>query len=208
MDVTHPDISAYLHREEASRHPVLRSMEARAAAEGFPIIGPLVGRTCGLLARAVGAARIFEMGSGFGYSTLQFALAVPEAEIHHTDGDPSNTSAARALLAEAGVVERVRFHTGDALEALRRAEGVFDVVFLDVDKHQYPAAWDIAVHKIRRGGLILADNTLWHGRVTREARDPDTRGIQDYNAASLSDARFLTTLLPLRDGLSVSLRVA
>lgn len=210
MDILRPEVSAYMRNLQRSTDPVLEAMEARAQRDGFPIIGPLVGRACGVLAKAIAAKTVFEMGSGFGYSTLHFAKALgPGSVIYHTDGDPARTAEAKAYLAEAGVANRVRFHTGDALAAMAAHPGVVDVVFIDVDKEQYPDAWRVACAKVRVGGWILTDNTLWSGKVAGPGPyDEATAGVRAYNEAAFRDARFVTTIIPIRDGLAASLRVA
>ena len=122
--------------------PVLLEMEAEGKERGFPIIGRLVGVTVELLARSVGAKRVFELGSGFGYSAYWFARAVgPSGEVHGTDGDPANEPKALDYLSRAGLAEPIRWHVGDAVTHLGAAPGEFDVVYNDIDKDGYPAAW-------------------------------------------------------------------
>jgi predicted O-methyltransferase YrrM len=184
-------------------------MEKRAAKEGFPAIGPLVGRTCAVLAKSIRARRVFEVGSGFGYSTFWFARAVGEqGEVVHTETSPDLSIQARSYLARAKLAGRVDFRLGDGVELLARDEETWDVVFIDCEKAQYPDAWECAVPRVKKGGYILADNTLWSGKVADKAvKDKATKAIRAYNKAALADAKFLTTILPLRDGLTVSLRV-
>lgn len=188
---------------------VLEAMEDVGRDRGFPLVGPLVGRLCSVLARSIGARRVFEMGSGFGYSTVWFARAVgPDGEVVHTDGDPDNTEEAREWLTKAGVEDRVRFHTGDALAALEGEDGPFDVIFIDVDKDAYPACWRLAAERVRPGGLILTDNVLWSGKVADDdVTDEWTQAIREYLRLATADDRFETTVVPLRDGVAVSLRL-
>ena len=125
--------------------PVLREMEAEGAERGFPIVGRNVGVTIEVLARSIGARRVMELGSGFGYSAYWFARAVgPGGEVHCTDGDQANVDAGRAYLERAGLGDRVTYHVGDALTALASLEGAFDIVFCDIDKPGYPDAWRAA----------------------------------------------------------------
>ena len=146
--------------------PVLLEMEAEGKERGFPIIGRLVGVTVELLARSVGAERVFELGSGFGYSAYWFSRAVgPSGEVHGTDGDPANEPKALDYLPRAGLAEPIRWHVGDAVTHLAAAPGEFDVVYNDIDKDGYPAAWMAARERIRVGGLYVCDNVLWSGRV-------------------------------------------
>jgi caffeoyl-CoA O-methyltransferase len=205
----HP-FDGYLHGLQAAADPVQQAMEAEGLARGFPIIGPLVGRLCETLARSIGARAVFEMGSGFGYSALHFARAVGKGgRVVHTEGDPELSKEAEAWLLKAGLEKRVEFRVGDARDLLRQDKGPYDVVFIDVDKHQYPDCLALAVAKVRVGGFVVTDNTLWSGKPWDEkVRDADTEGVRAYNRVAFSDPRLLSTLVPLRDGVTVSLRVA
>ncbi|HVE91198.1 MAG TPA: O-methyltransferase [Actinomycetota bacterium] len=204
------NIEQYM-RSLASRHdePVLLEMETHASVNGFPIVGRLCGLTIEVLARSIGARRVFEMGSGFGYSAYWFARATgPGGEIHLTDGDPDNESLARGYLTRAGVWDRISYHVGDALTHFGQAEGDFDIVYCDVDKAGYPDCWRAARDRIRVGGMWICDNVLWSGRVLDDDPDDSTAGIQSHNELVAGDPRYLSTVVPTRDGLMVALRVA
>ena len=193
--------------------PVLLEMEAEGKERGFPIIGRLVGVTVELLARSVGAKRVFELGSGFGYSAYWFARAVgPSGEVHGTDGDPANEPKALDYLSRAGLAEPIRWHVGDAVTHLGAAPGQFDVVYNDIDKDGYPAAWMAARERIRVGGLYVCDNVLWSGRVAVQDRDDPrpvyTQAILEHNRMIAEDDRFISSIVPTRDGVFVALRVA
>ena len=193
--------------------PVLLEMEAEGKERGFPIIGRLVGVTVELLARSVGAKRVFELGSGFGYSAYWFARAVgPSGEVHGTDGDPANEPKALDYLSRAGLAESIRWHVGDAVTHLGAAPGEFDVVYNDIDKDGYPAAWMAARERIRVGGLYVCDNVLWSGRVAVQDRDDPrpvyTQAILEHNRMIAEDDRFISSIVPTRDGVFVALRVA
>lgn len=193
--------------------PVLLEMEAEGKERGFPIIGRLVGVTVELLARSVGARRVFELGSGFGYSAYWFARAVgPSGEVHGTDGDRANEPKALDYLSRAGLAEPIRWHVGDAVTHLAAAPGEFDVVYNDIDKDGYPAAWMAARERIRVGGLYVCDNVLWSGRVAVQDRDDPrpvyTQAILEHNRLIAEDDRFISSIVPTRDGVFVALRVA
>jgi caffeoyl-CoA O-methyltransferase len=213
MDITEPRIEDYI-RGLLARHdePVLLEMEAEGKERGFPIIGRMVGVAIEILARSIGARRVFELGSGFGYSGYWFSRAVgPRGELHLTDGDPENERKALDYLGRAGLWDPVTFHVGDALEALNATDGQFDIVYCDIDKHGYPDAWRAARDRIRSGGLFICDNTLWSGRVTgavdEEDRRPEwTEAIKQMNEAVTSDPEYLATILPIRDGVMVARR--
>jgi caffeoyl-CoA O-methyltransferase len=214
MDITHPAVEDYI-RALLARHdePVLLEMEAEGKERGFPIVGRMVGVVLEILARAIGARRIIELGSGYGYSGYWFSRAVgPKGELHLTDGDPENEKKARDYLTKAGRWDPVTFHVGDAVTTLNGLEGEFDVVYCDIDKHGYPEAWRAARDRIRVGGFYICDNTLWSGRVTgapdvEEFRDPTwTDAIKEMNSAIAADEDYLASILPIRDGVMVALR--
>lgn len=208
MDLVDPGIEAYLHKLQGAPDATLRAMQASGEQRGFPIIGPLVGRLCEQLARGVGARRVFELGSGFGYSTAWFARAVgPRGRVIHTETSAALQAEARDWLGKARLRTRVDFRLGDALDTLRADRRLNDVVFCDIDKEGYPDAWDVAHRRVRVGGLVITDNTLWQGKVVRKATDDATAAVQEYNRRAFGDAAFLSTLLPIRDGVAVSLRL-
>jgi len=207
MDIVNPKLEEWLHDLQQSKDPVLVDMEARAKKENFPIIGPLVGRFVYQMASTIGARDIFEMGSGFGYSTWWFAQAVgSNGRVVHTEGSPARTSDARKYLERSGLASRVTFELGDALESIKKYPGPFDVVFIDVDKEFYPAALELARSRVRAGGLILTDNVLWSGRVL-DQDDEATRGVLAYDHEVFSAPDLFTTIVPLRDGVAVSLKL-
>jgi predicted O-methyltransferase YrrM len=185
---------------------VLAQMERYGHDRGFPLIGPLVGRLLAVLARSISARRVFECGSGFGYSAHWFAEAVgPEGEVFLTDGSEENLDLARSYLGRAGLSDRCRFLPGDAMAGLKATEGPFDVILVDIDKEGYPASLATTVPKLRPGGLLITDNLLWSGRVAEP--DPDlesTRAIQEYNLAITAHPALETVILPLRDGVGIS----
>jgi caffeoyl-CoA O-methyltransferase len=216
VDIVNPQVETYMSslQEGHDDDPVLLEMEEYGREQGFPIVGRLVGVILEVLARAVGARRVFELGSGYGYSAYWFARAVgPGGEVHLTDANPENEPRAVDYLARAGVGAPIRFHVGDAVTSLERAEGEFDVVFTDIDKIDYPAAWSAAGDRIRPGGLYLCDNAIQAGPMSvidvEGSPRPDwARAVQEHNQAVARDERFLTTLLPVRDGVLVALRLS
>jgi predicted O-methyltransferase YrrM len=206
MDIVHPDIDRYLHDLACPDDAILREMELVAAERSFPIIGPQVGRLLSLLVRAIGARRAIDLGSGFGYSAYWLARSVgPAGEVVLTEASEERAREAETFLSRGGLADRVRIEVGDALEILAAAEGVFDVVFNDVDKEQYPRVPDLACRVLRPGGLLVSDNMLWFGTVLEEAPVQDsTRGVRELTRLLFSSPAFETVLLPVRDGVTVS----
>ncbi len=205
--ITDKAVEKYIYGILPRRDGALAEMERSAKRRDIPIIGPAVGRMLYLLAKLSGAKRIFEMGSAIGYSTIWLARAAgASAQVYYTDGDPANARRARAYCKRAGVARRVRFLTGDALKLIDRVPGKFDLIFIDVDKHQYPAALRKALPRLRRGGLLLTDNALWSGKVARAAKDTHTRGVQRFNKMIYSSRQLFPVIIPLRDGVAVCLK--
>jgi len=208
MGILYEDVARYLESLTPDRLDVLLEQEDVARERRIPIVGPIVGRWLHQLARMIGARRIFEMGSAIGYSTIWLALAVPEDGIvYYTDSDPTNAREALGYFRRAGVADRIRILVGDALKLLDQVEGEFDLIFNDVDKHQYPDVFRKAVPRLRRGGLLVADNVLWGGRVARGETDRETVAIREFNRLLFSSPDLMTTIVPLRDGVSVSLKL-
>jgi caffeoyl-CoA O-methyltransferase len=215
VDIVDPRVEDYM-RSLLARYdePVLLEMEAEGEERHFPIIGRLVGVTVELLARSVGAGRVFELGSGFGYSAYWFARAVgPGGEVHCTDGDPDNRPKALGYLSRAGLADPIRWHVGDAVTNLADAPGEFDVVYCDIDKEGYPDAWRAARERIRVGGLYVCDNVLWSGQVAEPEADhgrdeKTTDAILEHNRLVAEDERFVSSIVPTRDGVFAALRVA
>jgi predicted O-methyltransferase YrrM len=214
MEITSAAVEDYI-RGLLARHdePVLLEMEAEGADRGFPIVGRMVGVVLEILARAASAKRIFELGSGYGYSAYWFSRAVgAEGEVHLTDGDAENERKAVDYLGRAGLYGPVQFHVGEAVETLEGTDGVFDIVYNDIDKGDYPKAWRAARDRIRIGGLFISDNTLWSGRVTGASDEEDrrpswTKAIKEMNETIASDTGFISSILPIRDGVTVAIRL-
>jgi predicted O-methyltransferase YrrM len=209
VDPVQPEIDAYM-RSLLDRYdePVLVEMETEGRERDFPIIGRNVGVTVELLARSIAAQRVFELGSGFGYSAYWFTRAVgPDGEVHCTDGDPGNEAKAESYLSRAVVWDRVRWHVGDAVTNLAGVEGEFDVVYNDIDKHGYPDAWRAARDRVRVGGLYLCDNVLWSGRILGDDLDRNSAAIVEHNRLIAEDDRFVSSIVPTRDGVMVALRL-
>jgi len=204
MHIVTPAITSYMTELLPQRHPVLLRMEERARENGFPIIGPLVGTWLSQLARLTGARRIMELGSGFGYSALWFADVLgSDAEIICTDGDADNRRYAEDAFSEVGVRPRITFHTGDALRLFADTPGDFDLIFCDIDKHEYPDAYRAAFPRLQAGGVLVFDNALWSGRMLEGDESTDTRGVEEVNRLAFGDAACHASHVPIRDGLLV-----
>jgi predicted O-methyltransferase YrrM len=200
----------YLDGLVPDRPDEMQAMEARAREERFPIIGPAAGQLCYLTARLTGARRVFELGSGFGYSTAWFARAVREnggGEVVHTVWDEDLSARARGHIRALGYSDLVRFHVGEAVEALRQAEGPFDLVFNDIDKHGYPDSLPVIEEKLKPSGVLIIDNMLWGGRIFDENdTERNTVGVREFTRRITESSAWIVTLVPIRDGLIVAMK--
>jgi predicted O-methyltransferase YrrM len=205
--IVNPEIERYLHGLLPARDAVLAEMEAVAGRRKIPIVGPAVARVLAQLVMISGAKRIFELGSAIGYSTIWLARAAgPGAEVHYTDGSAENAREARGYIERAGVASAIHVHVGDALTVLSQTSGQFDFIFNDVDKEGYPAVLEAVASRLKPGGLFATDNTLWYERVLNPREFAD-HAVVEFNRKLYESAQFFTTLLPIRDGLSVAVRI-
>jgi len=209
QSIVNAEIESYVSRLGTVNDPVLTEMEALAGKRNFPIVGPQVGRLLEILARFGGARRVLELGSGFGYSAWWFTRGLaPGGIIHCTDLSQENRDLALGFFRRAGRAERIVFHVGEALQIARGLNGVFDIVFNDVDKEAYPDSLEVALSVLRTGGLFLTDNVLWSGKVTEDDThaDPATAAIKRFNKAIFNRRDLLPVILPMRDGLAVCVK--
>jgi predicted O-methyltransferase YrrM len=210
MTLIAPEVASHLDQLVPPRDPLTQAMEDEAAKSRFPIIGPACGHLCYLLARLTGARTVFELGSGYGYSTGWFARAVRDnggGTVHHVVWDETLSRRAQEYLEAIGVADQVEFHIGEAVAALRAARAPFDVIFNDIDKQGYPDALPVITEKLRAGGLLIADNLLWSGRIFDGAdQSPATEGIRAFTKLVAEDPSWTTSLIPIRDGLLIARR--
>ncbi|MDX9856387.1 MAG: O-methyltransferase [candidate division Zixibacteria bacterium] len=201
-------IEKYLHQVTPEREAVLREMEAFAEESDFPIIGPLVGRFLYQMAALTKARRVLELGSGFGYSAYWFSLAMKsKGHIVMTDVDKANKRRAFDYFQRAGLQNQFDFRIGDSRKVISTLDGPFDIILNDIDKQGYPATIDLVAPKLRKGGLFITDNVIWNGKVAERKQDEATRAIVEFTQNLYQDSRFFTTILPIRDGVAVALRV-
>lgn len=202
--ITGAEVERYLEQLLPPRDAVMTEMERQAAARDIPIVGPVVGRLLYQLATVHGARRVFEFGSAIGYSTLWWARAVgDEGEVFYTDMDEQRAAEARQSFRQAGVEERIRMKIGDAMASFDETPGSFDLIFIDLDKSAYPEAFRKALPRLRKGGLLVADNVLWKGRVAVPDQSPETQAILEFNRLIYSSPHLFPVILPVRDGVAV-----
>ncbi len=203
-----PQVAQHLESLIPPRPAELQAMELHAHTTQFPIIGPACGYLCYQIARMIGARHVFELGSGFGYSTAWFCRAVQEnggGVVHHVVWDESLSREAREHLTALGFADLVEYHVSEAVQALRESDGPFDLIFNDIDKEGYPASLSVIAEKLRPGGVLVIDNMLWHGQIfDRDDRSPATEGVRKFTRQIMADPRWIASLMPIRDGLIVA----
>ncbi len=207
-EITTPAVENYLYSVLPARDEVLTQIENEAIKRDIPIVGPAVGRFLYQLAVILGAKTIFELGSAVGYSTIWWARAVGQGgRVTYTDGDRKKADEARGYFERAGVADRITIKVGDALELLSEQKQEYDIIFCDIDKEDYPRAFKLAVPRLRKGGLLVADNVLWSGRVAQEnPSEASTKAILEFNRLLYSSPELFPVVLPIRDGVAVALK--
>lgn len=201
-----PDqLETYLDSLVPPRPSEMQQMERYAQETDFPIVGPASGQFCYTAARLAGARRVFEMGSGYGYSTAWFARAVQEnggGEVYHVVWDEDLSRRARQHLTALGYDGIIQYRVAEAVQTLRATDGPFDLIFNDIDKLGYPASLPLIYEKLRPGGVLIVDNLLWHGQILDpNDRQPSTSAIREFTRLITTSPDWITSLIPIRDGL-------
>ena len=199
INITDAKINDYLMRlsKEDDRH--ILAMEQLAKKKEFPIVERTVGRLLFLLTKLKKPKLIVELGSGFGYSAYWFAKALDKGKVVLTDYREENIEYAKNLFQETGMMRKAEFRTGDALVIAREYQDI-DILFIDIDKYQYLEAVRTLIPRLNSNALIIADNSLWYGKVAEKGRDKNTREIQKFNDYLFKHPDFITVIVPLRDG--------
>jgi caffeoyl-CoA O-methyltransferase len=201
-------LESYLDGLVPERTPEMQEMERYARETNFPIVGPASGQFCYLIARLVGARRVFELGSGYGYSTAWFARAVVEnggGTVHHVVWNEDLSRRARKHLGALGFEGTIQYRVSEAVQALKETEGPFDLIFNDIDKHGYPDSLPVIHQKLRPGGVLIVDNLLWHGQILDPSdHERSTEAIREFTRLITTSPEWITSLVPIRDGLMVA----
>jgi caffeoyl-CoA O-methyltransferase len=207
-EILFPEINDYIDSMLPERDHILQEMEDYAEKHSFPIVGPQVGRILYQLVTLKKPRAVFELGSGYGYSAYWFCLANAQVRVHCTEKSSENIRMAENWFSLASRQNQVTFHQGLAQEILKGMGGKYDIIFMDVDKQQYPKTFHLALAHLADGGLLITDNVLWHGRVIdTSADDPSTHGVREYNRLIFNTPGIYSTIIPVRDGVAVSLKM-
>lgn len=205
-----PEVKTYVQQLFAVEDEALSRVAELAAEADLPgiSIGPLEGRFLQVVAAAVGARRALEIGTLAGYSGIWIARGLgPDGRLVTLEADPRHAAVARRSFRAAGLADRVEVRVGLALETLPGlvAEAPFDLVFIDADKESCPTYLDWALRLTRPGAAILAHNVFAHGDIVRSDADERVAARREFNRRLAEDQRLVSTLVPLRDGLSLSI---
>jgi predicted O-methyltransferase YrrM len=196
----------YLDTLLPARDALLARMEAFAAEHNHPIADPEVGQLMKLLVRAKNPKHLIEVGTNIGYSVIVLGRECgAESVIETIELDRGILATAREFVAEAGLDCEVKFHEGAALEVLPTLAGPFDFVFIDCVKTEYEQYLDQLLPKLEPGAMIVCDNLLWGGKVAEGVHDPSTDALRAFNRRITTDSRLATIVLPVGDGVGISI---
>lgn len=198
-------ILSHIDPEGDYLHALWRDTQLRLSY-GQMASGHLQGRVLKMLVEMAKPLKVLELGTFSGYSTLCMAEGMPpDAELHTFEVFDENEDFLRQWIGGSPYRDRIHLHIGDALQLVPKMDGQWDFAYIDADKREYVAYYEMLLPRMRPGGYIVADNTLWYGRVIEKPRESDlqTRGVQAFNELVAADTRVEKVILPLRDGLTV-----
>ena len=205
-------VERYLAGLNRGGDPLLAEIARTGVERDLPLVDAEVGALLRVLATAIGARKILEIGTAVGYSGIWLAGALPaDGMLMTMEMDARRAKEAQGNFDRAGLTNRVSVMLGDAQRLIAKVAGPFDLIFQDGDKKMYTPLLDRLVSLLRPGGLLVTDNVLWDGKVvpgfiTSAADDKDTRAIAEYNERVATHPALLTTVIPLRDGVSISVK--
>ncbi len=169
--------------------------------------GPYQGRVLSMISKLINPKAVLELGTFTGYSTLCLAEGLQnKGELHTIDINEELVDFQRQYFDKSDFGHQIIQHTGSALDIIPNLDMTFDLVFIDADKPNYSNYFHLIIDKLNKGGVILSDNVLWHGKVIEplDEKDKSTKAVLDYNTLLKNDERIETVLLPIRDGLTIS----
>jgi caffeoyl-CoA O-methyltransferase len=205
MDLINESLQRYSEEHTSPESELLRNINRDTHANVLRprmLSGHLQGRVLSLISKLLRPKRILEIGTYTGYSALCLAegLAI-DGKLITIDVNEELEARVRKAFAESPFASNLELIIGDATKILPSLEDTFDLVFIDADKENYLSYYDLVIPKVRHGGIILADNVLWSGKVVEPRPDKDTRAIQEFNRKIHEDHRVENVLLPIRDGI-------
>lgn len=208
MEFISPDLLAYCEAHTSAEDPLLLKITRETQAKVLlprMISGHLQGKTLELFAKMLQPKAILEIGTFTGYSAICLARGLaPGGTLLTLDINDELETMVRGFFEESGLSSQIDYRLGNARELLPAIPGPFDLVFIDADKYYYSAYYDLVIDKLRPGGILLADNVLWSGKILVEEGqkiDKDTQALLEFNRKLVEDLRIEVVLLPIRDGL-------
>jgi len=210
--ILHKTQADYLTRLLPKREGALAEIEEHARKNGVPIVDPEVGLFLYQAACLIGAKRCLEVGTATGYSGIHLAKALPQdGKLVTIDVDPERISQARVNFKKEGLLDKVEFLKGPAIKMISKIGGTFDLIFLDAIKEEYRRYVELALPKLRKGGVLICDNLLWSGQVAgqivKENDTQSTLALRDFNPWFASHPELLAQILPLGDGTGFAVKV-
>ena len=204
--ITNDEVEKYLYDLLPASPVVLRELETLAESKHIPIVGPMVGRLLHILASASRAKRVLEIGTAIGYSAIWFGLAVKKnkGKVITIEIDKDIANEARKNIKRAGLAKTVEVINGDGLKVVPKIKGKFDIIFIDDSKKNYPKYLDLCIKRLNKNGLLIADNALWRGEVTRENKSEDAKAIARFNELLMK--RMRSVIIPARDGVAIGVK--
>jgi len=202
------DIEKYIIEISSPEDEILNELYRRTHTSVINpnmVSGHIQGKFLEMLVRMIQPSSILEIGTYTGYSAISMARALPQGSILHTiEINDELEDICREYINRTGLENKIILHTGDALEILKKLDLLFDMIFIDGDKRQYPEYYELAIKKLRQNAYILADNVLWDGKVTDPSHnDPMTEGIRRFNRLVKEDQDMEKIIIPARDGLMI-----
>lgn len=209
MFIIHPDVEKYLEnliRQQPFDEEILKEMEDYAAKNKFPIVERQVGLLLYLITKIKKPKLVVEVGSGYGYSAYWFGKGIEDGKVILTDYQQKNIDMAKNFLKKANLVDRVEFRVGDGLQIATEYKNI-DILFLDLEKSRYLEAIQQVENNLNSSSLVIADNVLWYGKVVENQPDQKTQAIKEFNEYMVKSGKFISTIIPVRDGVLVALKV-
>lgn len=205
MDFLPEDLEKYVEDHTSSEAELLKKITRDTHAKVLMprmLSGHVQGRFLSMISHFMSPMNILEVGTYTGYSAICLAEGLPPAgKLVTIDVNEELESRVRNYFEEAGLNHKIDYRIGNAAQIIPALDTIFDLVFIDADKENYSKYYDLVFDKVRAGGLILADNVLWSGKVTKPKPDKDTRALLEFNQKIMNDPRVENLLMPLRDGI-------
>lgn len=204
MEIT-VDLEEYIEKHSEKEPDILAQLSRdthRKVLRPRMLSGNMQGQFLKMLCKMIKAERVLEIGTYTGYSAISMVMGMERGVLDTIDINDEIEDFTREYIERSGFCERIHFHIGDACEIIPTLDGMFDLVFIDADKRQYVEYYRLVIERVRSGGLIVADDVLWDGKVVdSKSQDAQTRGILEFNDLVQEDSRVENIMFPVRHGL-------